>query len=67
MIVGLILVKELVLVDEDAGVKVKNLRIRELPFLRCTGVADLTPAAGCAAQGWGSWLVEGWVRWLACV
>eukprot|EP00887_Chlorella_sp_A99_P005745 scaffold1.g5745.t1 len=31
---GLILVKELVLVDEDAGVKVKDLRIRELPFLR---------------------------------
>lgn len=33
-IVGLILVKELVLVDEDAGVRVRDLRLREVPFLR---------------------------------
>jgi hypothetical protein len=33
-IVGLVLVKELLLVDEDAGVRIKELRIRELPFMR---------------------------------
>lgn len=33
-IIGLILVKELVLVDEDAGVRIKDLRLREMPFLR---------------------------------
>ncbi|GAB4822451.1 hypothetical protein N2152v2_009497 [Parachlorella kessleri] len=33
-IIGLILVKELGLVDEDAGIRVKDLRLRELPFLR---------------------------------
>ena len=30
----MILVKELVLVDEQAGVRVKELRLREMPFLR---------------------------------
>lgn len=38
-IVGLILVKELVLVDEDAGVRVRDLRLREVPFLRWGGAA----------------------------
>ena len=33
-IMGLILVKELVLVAEQAGVKVNQLRLREMPFLR---------------------------------
>jgi len=33
-IVGLVLVKELLLVDEDAGVKIRDLRLRELPFMR---------------------------------
>lgn len=33
-IVGLILVKELLMVDEDAGVHIRDLRLRELPFMR---------------------------------
>lgn len=33
-IIGLILVKELVLVDEDAGVRVRDLHLREIPFIR---------------------------------
>ncbi|KAL4434431.1 hypothetical protein ABPG75_000872 [Micractinium tetrahymenae] len=33
-ILGLILVKELVLVDENAGVRVRDLRLREVPFIR---------------------------------
>lgn len=33
-VIGLILVKELLLVDEDRGVQVNELRIRELPCLR---------------------------------
>lgn len=33
-ILGVILVKELVLVDEDAGVRVGQLRIRDAPFIR---------------------------------
>ncbi|GAB4822256.1 hypothetical protein N2152v2_009302 [Parachlorella kessleri] len=33
-IIGVILVKELVLVDEDDGIIVKDLRLREVPFLR---------------------------------
>lgn len=33
-ILGLILVKELVLVDENAGLTVKQLRLHELPFIR---------------------------------
>ncbi|PRW32510.1 Metal transporter CNNM4 [Chlorella sorokiniana] len=32
-IVGLILVKELLMVDEDAGVRIRDLRLRELPFM----------------------------------
>lgn len=32
---GLILVKELLMVDEDAGVHIRDLRLRELPFMRC--------------------------------
>lgn len=31
---GLILVKELLMVDEDAGVHIRDLRLRELPFMR---------------------------------
>jgi hypothetical protein len=34
-ILGLVLVKELGLVDETAGVKINQLRLREMPFLRC--------------------------------
>lgn len=33
-ILGLILVKELLLVDENAGLTVKQLRLHELPFIR---------------------------------
>lgn len=33
-IIGLVLVKELGLVDETAGVRIKELRLREMPFLR---------------------------------
>ncbi|KAL4421316.1 hypothetical protein ABPG75_010607 [Micractinium tetrahymenae] len=32
-IMGLVLVKELLLVDEDEGAKIRDLRLRELPFL----------------------------------
>lgn len=38
------MVKELVLVDETAGVKVKDLKLREVPFLRC---ARFCLAAAC--------------------
>ena len=39
---GLILVKDLVLVDMNAGTKVSNIRIRNLPFLRAnTPMYDL--------------------------
>ena len=41
-LVGLILVKDLVLVDMQAGTKVSNIRIRNLPFLRAdTPMYDL--------------------------
>ena len=41
-LVGLILVKDLVLVDMNAGTKVSNIRIRNLPFLRAdTPMYDL--------------------------
>ena len=41
-LVGLILVKDLVLVDMHAGTKVSNIRIRNLPFLRAdTPMYDL--------------------------
>ena len=33
-LLGLILTKELLLVDENAGIRVKDLRLRELPFMR---------------------------------
>ena len=59
---GLILVKELLLVDEDAGVHIRDLRLRELPFMRralplwfdrrCCGVLIMSGAcarAGCPA------------------
>ena len=50
-ILGLILVKELVLVDETAGVKVRDLRIREVPFIRCAPRAvRCAPAAVRAAH-----------------
>jgi hypothetical protein len=45
--VGLVLVKELLLVDEDVGVKISDLRLRELPFLRC-------------AAAWGLWGLGSW-------
>lgn len=39
---GLILVKELLMVDEDAGVHIRDLRLRELPFMRCMANAPCT-------------------------
>lgn len=33
-IVGLVIVKELLMVDEDAGVRIRDLRLRDLPFIR---------------------------------
>jgi len=33
-ILGVVLIKELVLVDEDIGVRVGELRIRDAPFIR---------------------------------
>ena len=53
-IVGLVLVKELLLVDEQAGVRVSQLRLRELPFIRW--------AVGGRLGGWEG----GWPR-VACV
>ena len=44
-ILGLIIVKELVLVDENAGVAVKDLRLREVPFIRW--VPGRRGRAGC--------------------
>ncbi|KAI3423938.1 hypothetical protein D9Q98_009772 [Chlorella vulgaris] len=32
-IVGLVIVKELLMVDEDAGVRIRDLRLRDLPFI----------------------------------
>ena len=53
-IIGLVLVKELLLVDEQAGVRVNQLRLRELPFIRWV--------AGWLAGWLAGWVGSGAVR-----
>ena len=65
-ILGIMLVKELIMVDRQQGKTVGRLKVRSLPYVRA-GEWLLAPAAGATAVAWSAWgaWVPGVPAWTA--